>query len=147
MFRELQECVNAVITSPPYFDVTNFEEDQWLRLWFLGGNPHPTYGKVSRDDRYRQRNDTSAYWSFLAEAWKGLKPLLKRSAVIVCRLGAKGMPQSVMTRRLRESIELSFPNAKLVTAPTRSEMQNKQRDRFQPGTEGCLFEVDYVFSI
>src|SRR5439155_24357395 len=34
--------IRCVITSPPYFDVTNFEEDQWLRLWFLGGPPHPT---------------------------------------------------------------------------------------------------------
>ena len=24
---------------PPYLDVTHFEEDQWLRLWFLGGPP------------------------------------------------------------------------------------------------------------
>lgn len=36
--------VRCVITSPPYLDVTNFEEDQWLRLWFQGGPPKPTWG-------------------------------------------------------------------------------------------------------
>ena len=28
----------CAITSPPYLNVTSFEEDQWLRLWFLGGS-------------------------------------------------------------------------------------------------------------
>lgn len=43
-FRELPKFLirqsyrpRCIITSPPYFDVTNVEEDQWLRLWFLGG--------------------------------------------------------------------------------------------------------------
>ncbi len=31
--------VKCVVTSPPYLDITNFEEDQWLRNWFLGGPP------------------------------------------------------------------------------------------------------------
>lgn len=147
MFTELHGSVKAVITSPPYFDVTNFEEDQWLRLWFLGNDPHPTYCKISKDDRYRKLSDTSPYWNFLTEVWKGMKPLLNASAVIVCRLGARGISQPTMTRRLRETIQEVFPKAALDVPPVRSEMRNRQRDRFQPGTEGCLFEVDYVFSI
>jgi hypothetical protein len=147
LFPELQGAVSAVITSPPYFDVTNFEEDQWLRLWFLGHNPRPTYRKISKDDRYRRDSEAPAYWAFLTEVWKGLKPLLKRSAVIVCRLGARGIPQRAMTQRLRDSIQAAFPMATLLTAPVRSELKNRQRDFFQPGTEGCLFEVDYVFSL
>lgn len=146
LFRELQGTVSALITSPPYFDVTNFEEDQWLRLWFLGNDPHPTYGQISKDDRYRSRAETSAYWDFLAAVWEGVKPLMKPSAVIICRLGARGIPQPLMTRRLRETIQTAFPKANFEVAPARSEMQNKQRDRFQPGTKGCLYEVDYVFS-
>jgi hypothetical protein len=147
LLSELHGCVRAVITSPPYFDVTNFEEDQWLRLWFLGNDPHPTYGQISRDDRYRRQADRSAYWDFLAAVWKGMKPLLHSSAVIVCRLGAKGISQPILTRQLRQSIQAAFPKAELARAPVRSELKNRQRERFQPGTEGCLFEVDYVFSI
>jgi hypothetical protein len=41
-----KERIGLVITSPPYLDVTNFEEDQWLRLWFLGNKPRPTYNEV-----------------------------------------------------------------------------------------------------
>jgi hypothetical protein len=147
IFKELRGSVNAVITSPPYFDVTSFEEDQWLRLWFLGNDPRPTYRKVSRDDRYRRRSEMSSYWSFLASVWKGVKPLMASSSVIICRLGAKGIPQPVLTRHLRESIQAVFPRATLAVPPIRSAMKNRQRDLFQPGTEGCLFEVDYVFNV
>lgn len=38
--KDLPERISCVVTSPPYFDVTDFEEDQWLRLWFLGGPEH-----------------------------------------------------------------------------------------------------------
>jgi hypothetical protein len=145
IFKALTGTVDAVITSPPYFDVTNFEEDQWLRLWFLGHLPQPTYRTISKDDRYD--GAPVHYWAFLTEVWKGLRPLLKRSAIIVCRLGAKGLSQSLMTRRLGESIRTAFPRAALAASPVRTDMRNRQRDRFQPGTEGCSFEVDYVFSI
>src|SRR5258705_2335387 len=48
------KCTECVITSPPYLDVTNFEEDQWLRLWFLGGPPYPTRHRLASDDRHMQ---------------------------------------------------------------------------------------------
>ena len=43
--------VDQVITSPPYLDVTHFREDQWLRVWFLGGDPLPSTAAES-DDRH-----------------------------------------------------------------------------------------------
>ena len=52
--------VTDVITSPPYLDTTNFRQDQWLRLWFLGGQPGATYGRL--DDRYQNKEQ---YWKFV----------------------------------------------------------------------------------
>ncbi|MCL5736611.1 MAG: DNA methylase, partial [Actinobacteria bacterium] len=40
-FAEHVGRVKLVVTSPPYLDVTNYSEDQWLRLWFLGGPDSP----------------------------------------------------------------------------------------------------------
>ena len=45
MTDDLPKLINCAIMSPPYLDVTNFEEDQWLRFWFLGGPQHPTRGR------------------------------------------------------------------------------------------------------
>jgi hypothetical protein len=38
---QLPTNIRCAVTSPPYFDVTNYAEDQWLRLWLLGGPPQP----------------------------------------------------------------------------------------------------------
>ena len=35
--QQHERKVACVITSPPYLGITRFEEDQWLRIWFLGG--------------------------------------------------------------------------------------------------------------
>ena len=61
--------IRCVITSPPYLDVTNFEEDQWLRLWFLGGPTKPRSGGPSGDDRHR---NIESYWRFIADTWCSL---------------------------------------------------------------------------
>ena len=94
------DSIHLVVTSPPYLDVTNFEEDQWLRLWFLGNDPEPTYRRISGDDRHRQ---ASNYWNFLTEAWEGLASLMARRAVIVCRIGGKGLSVSELTKSMEKS--------------------------------------------
>ena len=38
-FPDAAGRVSLVVTSPPYLDMTDYSEDQWLRLWFLGGAP------------------------------------------------------------------------------------------------------------
>ncbi|XHL98491.1 MAG: hypothetical protein P7H58_11360 [Microcoleus anatoxicus] len=38
-----QSRFNLLFTSPPYFGITNYHYDQWLRLWMLGGTERPTW--------------------------------------------------------------------------------------------------------
>jgi len=68
LLRPYRERVKLVITSPPYLDITDYHEDQWLRLWFLGGAAKPVTGQ-GKDDRHRR---IDAYWQFLRDAWKGV---------------------------------------------------------------------------
>jgi len=48
-----------VLTSPPYFGITNYHYDQWIRLWLLGGPPaprssgHANRGKFENLVRYK----------------------------------------------------------------------------------------------
>lgn len=39
---------SVVITSPPYYGMRTYVEDQWLRNWFLGGPDHVVYGKSTQ---------------------------------------------------------------------------------------------------
>lgn len=135
--------VKAVITSPPYLDVTNFEEDQWLRLWFLGGLPRPTYRQVSRDDRYNNRD---AYWMFLAEAWQGLADLLDKAATIVCRIGGNKQTVDALANGLLGTLRSAIPSTTLLYGPIVSVPKQRQTRSFRPGTAGCGFEADFIFS-
>lgn len=45
-----------VLTSPPYYGVTNYRLDNWIRLWMLGGPNLPDYEtsqKFSNQVKYR----------------------------------------------------------------------------------------------
>lgn len=136
--------VAAVITSPPYLDVTNFEEDQWLRLWFLGGPPQPSYGRVSHDDRHRSH---ARYWSFLTEVWKGIRPVLKRSAILVCRIGARRMDSDEIEDRLYGSVLEVWPRAELLSHPMVTSIKNRQSQILHPDSSGCREEIDMVFEL
>src|SRR5262245_51684580 len=46
---DLLPCkISRVITSPPYYGMNTYEEDQWLRVWFLGGPMEIEYGNKNQ---------------------------------------------------------------------------------------------------
>jgi hypothetical protein len=135
--------IKCVITSPPYFNVTNFEEDQWLRLWFLGSLPKPTYGRVSRDDRHEQ---ASKYWDLISDMWRVLGQILAPRANIVIRLGVKNLDPEQIGKSLLATSMFSRKKVSLVHSET-SEIKGRQTDSFRPGSKGCLTEIDFHFLI
>lgn len=143
-FKQHAGKVSAVVTSPPYLDVTNFEEDQWLRLWFLGGKPNPTYGEVSGDDRH---NSVGRYFDFLRDVWLGMAPLLSRRAIITCRIAAKKITPADLAVRLLETFLATWPKGRLLCAPKVSSLTNRQTDTFLHNTVGCVNEYDFTFIV
>ena len=136
-------AVAFVITSPPYLDVTNFEEDQWLRLWFLGGAPKPSPGVHSRDDRHER---LEKYWAFLCDAWRGIRPLLAERSTMVCRIGGRGAVVQSVRDALAASMGFLARRWRLRVYEV-SELRRRQTDLFRPGSIGCRFEVDFCFQL
>lgn len=132
--------IRCVITSPPYLNVTSFEEDQWLRLWFLGGPPHPTYGLVSRDDRHKRQE---RYWDFVLDMWRVLGCILDRRAYVVLRLGGKDLDPNQIASAVSATAAVSQRKVTLVHSEV-SEIRHRQTDAFRPGSTGCVSEVDLV---
>jgi hypothetical protein len=140
---DLRSSVDLLITSPPYLNVTNFEEDQWLRLWFLGGCPYPHSGRYSRDDRYER---PEKYWAFLCDAWRAARPLLKQRSTIACRIGGIGLSETTLESALSASMQFLARRWRLVSQEV-SYFPRRQTDAFHPGTIGCRFEVDFCFEL
>jgi hypothetical protein len=143
--RELPRFVNqfpgpirCVITSPPYFDVTNFEEDQWLRLWFLGGPPYPTTGRISRDDRHGFEDN---YWRFIGDMWRSLGRVVSRTGHVVVRIGSGRIAPKEIEAMLTATSRFSQRKVKLIETEV-SKIRNRQTDVFRPGSKGCVVEVD-----
>jgi hypothetical protein len=135
--------VRCVITSPPYFDVTNFEEDQWLRLWFLGGPPYPTRNRLSRDDRHTFDRQ---YWRFISDMWRSLGVVLGKTAHVVVRLGSSRLSPEELQRQLVATSQFSGRKVELVETEC-SEIRRRQTDAFRPGAVGCKVEIDCHFCV
>jgi hypothetical protein len=133
--------IRCVITSPPYLDVTNFEEDQWLRLWFLGGKPRPTYRTISKDDRHEKPD---RYWQLISDMWRVLGRILTKKADIVIRIGGKNFEPEGMGKSLQATSAFSRRSVRLLSSET-SEIKRKQTASFRPGSRGCLKEADFHF--
>lgn len=135
--------ITCVITSPPYLDVTNFEEDQWLRLWFLGGPPYPTRNRISRDDRHSGRD---TYWRFISDMWRSLGAVLAHGAHVIIRIGSRTESPATVKDSLTGCSKVSDRKVSLLSSRV-SQIRNRQTRSFQPGTKGCLVESDFHFVV
>lgn len=134
---------DLVLTSPPYLDTTNFEEDQWLRAWFIGGTPFPRKTSRSRDDRCRS---SGKYWRLIADFWRVAGRVVRPGGHVVLRIGGKRLKPDQIVNGLTEAGSFSRRKIRLVTWES-SRLQRKQTTAFRPGAEGCAEEIDACFEL
>jgi len=135
------DSIRCAVTSPPYLNVTSFEEDQWLRLWFLGGPTHPKKGVRSRDDRHGTADN---YWSFISDMWRSLGAVMGERSHVVVRIGSRNISPDLLKRSLAGCAQFSGRKVKLLSHQI-SEIKGRQTDAFRPGTTGCVVELDCHF--
>jgi tRNA G10 N-methylase Trm11 len=84
-FRSLQldEPVDAVITSPPFSKSVRFWSSNWMRLWFAGWSPDDFKQEPNRFLEVEQRKHFEAYREFA----KSMAGLLKPGGLLVMHLG------------------------------------------------------------
>lgn len=144
-FQEYVSSIALVVTSPPYIDTTDYGEDQWLRLWFLGGSDTPTL-RLHKDDRHTQMD---SYWSFLGEAWRGCAPLLRKRATIIIRIGGTKLSKPELLDGLKASLKqgLSGMRFRVLHSGRSSAISKRQTDSFRPGTAAHRVEHDFAFVV
>ncbi len=142
LLRSYRNRVKLVVTSPPYLDITDYHEDQWLRLWFLGG-PNRPRTRQSADDRHRR---VDSYWQFMGEAWKGIVPLLHSSCQVVVRIGGTRLDEGQLSEGLLKSLNSTGRKFKLVES-RQTEIKNGQRRVFQDGPATPAVEHDFRFCL
>lgn len=77
------EDLDAIVTSPPFFDSTRFHSGNWIRLWFAGWKPSDFNHLPRQFIDERQKSGFEVYRSILALA----RERLKTGGVLVFHLG------------------------------------------------------------
>jgi hypothetical protein len=75
--------LDAVITSPPFFDSTRFYLANWIRLWFTGWSQPDFKLKINSFIEEKQKEDFSIYKFIFRQA----RERLKKDGVFVLHLG------------------------------------------------------------
>ena len=142
-FRHLTGKVTDVITSPPYLDTTNYREDQWLRLWFLGEKA--TDRKEGGDGRHYHLD---SYRSFLAEAWAGMSQLLGEAARIVIRMGGRRLGKKEAMDILHDSLGVGLRRTiRLLDSGVSSRPMRSQANAFRGAKPSPIIEHDFCFLV
>lgn len=75
-------AAKLLFTSPPYYKVTNYHYDQWLRLWLLGGPPNARRYGAAKRGKFEHRED---YKILLERVFLRASHLLSDDATVYVR--------------------------------------------------------------
>ena len=94
--QELQRIINNSIntdkrysllfTSPPYYAVTDYHIDQWLRLWMLGGTPYPKSERDCHKGRFGNKED---YYELLDSVFEKCSHIMAPKSTIYVRTDSR----------------------------------------------------------
>jgi len=96
--------ISHVVTSPPYYGMRTYRQDQWLRNWFLGGPATVDYLSRSSDLAH---SSPDAFVRQLSDVWKNVRKVCKRGASLVVRFGGIHDRQCDPVKMLKESLRLA----------------------------------------
>lgn len=97
---------SLMLTSPPYFGITNYHYDQWIRLWLLGGPP--TDRRVNPEHKGKHQGkfeNLAAYKDLLDSVFKAAAKILRKDAVIYVRTDKREPTISIT----RQALMNAFP--------------------------------------
>ncbi len=80
--REINN-LDAIITSPPFFDSTRFHLGNWMRLWFCGWDRNDFQSKPMSFVDEKQKNSFQIYESIFRQS----RERLKKDGVVILHLG------------------------------------------------------------
>lgn len=103
---------SLLFTSPPYYSITDYHADQWLRLWLLGGSDNPK----SLKDKYKGRFlNKLQYYELLNNVFGLTAKIMKKQSVVYVRTDKREFTFDTTLEILRKH----FPNhnVKIVDEP------------------------------
>ena len=102
-FTRVPRNIGWFITSPPYYGMRTYMPDQWLRLWFLGGEDQVDYGQEGQ----LQHGSPEMFAADLNRVWRNCAQRAAPQARLVIRFGGindrRADPMEILRLSLRNS--------------------------------------------
>lgn len=73
---------SLLFTSPPYYSITDYHTDQWLRLWLLGGPENPKSIKDKHKGRFVNKQE---YYALIDNVFSLCAKMMKRKSTVYVR--------------------------------------------------------------
>lgn len=136
-----EQKMDWVVTSPPYYGMSTYEQDQWLRNWFLGGTDYVNYTSNAQ----LKHGSELTFINDLAKVWHNTASKCRPDAKMIIRFGA--LPsRSVRTpgEIIRESIKSADCGWELKAIRYAGEPvpSNRQANQFKGTTGTYIEEID-----
>jgi hypothetical protein len=96
---KIQKPFNLLFTSPPYYKLTNYHYDQWLRLWMLGGPNTPIWISDKWQNRFESK---TAYRELLEQVFSQCAEIMDSKATVYVRTDAREFTKQTTLEVLRE---------------------------------------------
>jgi len=127
--------VSMIITSPPYYGMTTYITDQWLRNWYLGGPaspPHRVPGDLGGGTIEKFILDLRTVWMNMAEAAEADAKMFIR----IGSLPSKGSEPEYIIQQSIFNTPWLIKNIKSAGKPNKNRRQaNQMRVSSEPCTE------------
>jgi hypothetical protein len=133
---------SVVVTSPPYYGMRTYVQDQWLRNWFLGGPSTVDYSAGSQLEHTGQ----DVFAASLGQVWKNMARSEAGSLDMYIRFGVIPSAKVDAKSLMLKSFEASGASFKLVSCRNAKSAQSGKRQAHQMRTDSGAFD-EYDFHV
>ncbi len=137
-WRGIERKFRWVVTSPPYYGMTTYVADQWLRAWFIGGPPVVDYRRADQLS-HRSADD---FCADLAHVWTNVADVCLPDATMVVRFGAINDRPIAATEVATDSLRKAGWIVERVVPAGNASCGRRQANHFTASRRPALSEVD-----
>jgi len=144
LFRSLGTAPSIVITSPPYYGMRTYVQDQWLRNWFLGGPDSIDYSAGPQLDHGGQQ----VFATSLGKVWKNIASSAESSESLHMYVRFGIIPSALVDAKklFRASLEESGVDWRLVSTRSAKSADVGKRQADQMKAESAA-AVEFDFHV
>jgi hypothetical protein len=132
---------SLMLTSPPYFGITNYHYDQWIRLWLLGGPPTDRLSETEFRGKHQGKfANVGVYRDLISRVFASSAKMLQKDCIVYVRADRREPTLSIVRAALKEAFPLH--GLRRLNRPVVNQTQTRLFGHHAPR----LGEVDFVLT-